>query len=737
MPVYDFSTLNSSDLEELACDLMNLNEPEGSIIEYKTFKDGKDQGIDFLYSTSENDHEHVGQVKHYSRTGYLGLLSSLKSTEVDKVKLLKPNKYLFFTSVDLSTAQTKELKSIFKPYIKNLKDIYGKKGINKLIGKHSEILELHYKLWLNDFAVLKKIFECDMDFKSSHFVEEEIKKRLRLFVKTPLFEKAKNKLAEKKFIVISGEPGVGKTTLAEMLCYEFIGKDFKLSYVEEPHEIDKILKDDDSKQIIYYDDFLGSNFAEINKAQESESKLLRIVKQISRSENKYLILTTRSLLLTKVSEESEKIKRFGLIPRSDLLELKEYSKDIKKELLKNHIEESELREDYKIVLQNERLIDFIIGHRTFTPRSIEYITLKSTIEDNEIKIEGYEKFIRKNFDYPQEIWKHAYNNQITEDDRLLLNTLFSFKSSPSISELEDAFITRINYEIKNNNKTKKTHAFKRSLNRMEGGFIIKKGKSYSFINPSVNDFLINYLKEDQDEMERITSSIKYISQFSEQTFNSVGFTPKLSEEFKTRLIEDHESFLRNDYMYQDTDLIQLTIVINKYLSDDEKVEKVTIEVLDKIVDWESLHDNYELNIQFRKFLDMVKHSNSIMETIKDSSIEIVNDLVMGESDIAKSIEILGKLKDTFQLDFTASYFHEIEGHFDQLFYELIENEIEWLNDFITDESEAYEKESEIQNLIDELNNIGFYFVTDLSEFKKDWWEVAMHNEMRRVMDKDD
>ena len=121
MADYDFSTLNSSDLEELACDLLNADKPSGSKIRYKTFKDGKDQGIDFRYSTATNDNAQVGQVKHYYRTGYAGMLTHLKNTEVDKVKKLNPGKYIFVTSVDLSTANTSAIKTTFAPYIKKRK----------------------------------------------------------------------------------------------------------------------------------------------------------------------------------------------------------------------------------------------------------------------------------------------------------------------------------------------------------------------------------------------------------------------------------------------------------------------------------------------------------------------------------------------------------------------------------------------------------------------------------------
>lgn len=156
MANYDFSTLNSSDLEDLVCDLLNLDLPEDSGIRYKTFKDGKDKGIDFLYSTSTNQYEHVGQVKHYYRTGYDGMYKVLKDSEIGKVNKLKPNKYIVATSVDLSEANTEAVKSLFDPYIKNLNDIYGKKDLNRLIDKYEEILKSHYKLWLSDFSILKK-----------------------------------------------------------------------------------------------------------------------------------------------------------------------------------------------------------------------------------------------------------------------------------------------------------------------------------------------------------------------------------------------------------------------------------------------------------------------------------------------------------------------------------------------------------------------------------------------------
>ncbi|MCE7072165.1 restriction endonuclease [Dyadobacter sp. CY327] len=130
MADFDFSTLNSSDLEKLVGDLLNAKHRAlGDHIEFKTFKDGKDKGIDLLYSTKDSEYEIVGQVKHYYRSGYKALATHLKKTEAEKVNRLRPKKYLFATSVDLSVANTEEIRDIFHPYL-NSADILGKAQIN-------------------------------------------------------------------------------------------------------------------------------------------------------------------------------------------------------------------------------------------------------------------------------------------------------------------------------------------------------------------------------------------------------------------------------------------------------------------------------------------------------------------------------------------------------------------------------------------------------------------------------
>lgn len=735
MAEYDFSTLNSSDLEELVCDLLNLEQPETSTVKYKTFKDGKDKGIDFLFSTSTNPYEHVGQVKHYYRTGYDGLYNVLKNTEVKNVNNLKPSKYIVATSVDLSVANTESIKGLFGDFIKDLNDIYGKKDLNRLIKEHEEILNNHYKLWLSDFTILKKILGSELEFRSSHFEEYEFKRRLRIYIKTSIFEEARQALNKNKFIIITGEPGVGKTTLAEMLVYEYIANDYKLSYIfDDIKEAEKVLLPDDSKQIIYFDDFLGSNKVEINRAKGSETALRSILRRVRNMENKIIVFTTRSFLLKTAVEESENLRRFNIIANASTFKLEEYSFDLKKQLLDNHIEDTEIDEDLKNVLRDIEIQKFIIHHSSYTPRSIEFITTKEIVGGK--NKEQFKEFIYKTFDYPDEIWIHAYSEQITEDERLLLNTLISFGETATIHELEEAFLNRVQYEIETNNKTKEMHAFKKALSRLEGGFIIiKNSNEVKFINPSLIDFLVKYLQQDKDEVLRIANSVKFVSQLTKRLFLMTNADKvKMPKELQERIITDYKSFINKNSI--DYDLIRLALVIHKFVDSKDK-EDILYEIIEDIDDWESLSEDYSIGNHFKDFIISFNENPKFSPIINERIEEIVYEIFRAESDLKRAIDLLEELTLKFNLNFNNIQTFRLESHLDDLFSEHISNEAEWLLEWITDEYEAVEKINEMKELEERINSLGLIYEINMDEFNYDWHEIAWQNELARIMAKDD
>lgn len=738
MANYDFSTLSSSDFEDLSCDLMNFQQSSESSIRYKTFKDGKDKGIDFLYSTEHNIYEHVGQAKHFYRSGISNLLSVLRNDELKKVQNLKPEKYFIFTSVDLSVSDTEEIKGIFGKYIKSLSDVYGKKDINQLIEKYPQVLENHFKLWFSDTSVLRKILMSGLEFRSSDFLKHEIERRISLFVKPDNFEIIRETLKASKSIIITGEPGVGKTMLAETLCYEFIKDDFKLHYLSKISEFEQLLVPEESiKQIFYFDDFLGSNKVEINKAKESETDLARVLKRISRLENKYFIFTTRGFLFNTAINESENLKLLNIGKKEQILNLDQYTIDIKKKMLANHIDYSSLNESYKAILLNEKTFNFIVYHQNFFPRSVEFITNPEIV--NDIVLSDFEKFILENFDNPTRIWEHAYKQQIYEDDRLLLNTLFSFGDYSTLAQLEKAFYSRLDFEAKTNNKENVSDAFNSSLKRLLGAFIIEKNDKVNFINPSVIDFLENYLLGNRMELIRIAEAVCYTKQLTERLFL---LSHKIRSDrdivpmsLKNKLLRNYSSFLTNEQ--RDLDLIRLALVIYKYVKQDDYIE-VICEIIDEISDWSDLYDDYEINMYFREFITLTSGDNEINKTLKERVAEFAIDLIKGEKDIFMSIEMIDKLSKQYQIVFDDELKEDIEFYISDILNQYISDEMETLAEFITHESEANEKISELEEIIEKIQNLGLTVDSILNDYSGfDWYEISWGNELRRIMEKDD
>lgn len=56
----------------------------------------------------------------------------------------------------------------------------------------------------------------------AHLTQDEIRGKVRLYVSNPSFHLAMQILESQRILIISGPPGVGKTTLAEMLSYRYL-----------------------------------------------------------------------------------------------------------------------------------------------------------------------------------------------------------------------------------------------------------------------------------------------------------------------------------------------------------------------------------------------------------------------------------------------------------------------------------------------------------------------------------
>ncbi|OBY65673.1 hypothetical protein LPB301_08505, partial [Polaribacter reichenbachii] len=590
--MYDFSTLNSFEFENLVCDLLN-SKLENSPVFFQLFKPGKDKGVDLLLEKNDGTNTIV-QVKHYIKSPISKLKYDLKKYELPKIKLLNPKKYIIATSCELSITDKKEIITIFDKYIRSTNDILGREDLNSLLTKNKSIEDKHFKLWFSSSAALRNIANYKFEGRRKQFQNNFLQKKLRLYVPTSSFNEALRVLKQNKFVIITGEPGVGKTTVSDIIIYDFIRKEYQINIIYDSiREIEDVLKNDNSKQVFYFDDFLGHTQAEISKAKASENFIIKTLNLIEDSENKYLILNTRKFILSSVIEESERYKRRNILNYESRIEIKSYSYGVKRRILDLHILESNL--DKKNLEVLNKYAHKICIHKNFSPRIIEFFTSKI---NSFFEAEKFEEFIFDNLNNPKEIWRHAYLNQISDYDRFLLNTLYSLNFKCNKSVLESHYNSRLNYEVQHNNYTKPLNSFNKSLRVLNNGFLLinrfsKDEVEISFINPSLQDFLNYFIEDNEFEKESIIKSSPNIEQWFWFFFKKNNFK-ELNKNYSVYFLKNYKKYCTNQ------ESIFLTSIFIYYYTD--KKNSLVIKLLKSIKDWDFIYERNSYTFFFFKFL---------------------------------------------------------------------------------------------------------------------------------------
>ncbi|MBI4945924.1 MAG: hypothetical protein HY840_05935 [Bacteroidetes bacterium] len=244
-----------------------------------------------------------------------------------------------------------------------------------------------------------------------------------------------------------------------------------------------------------------------------------------------------------------------------------------------------------------------------------------------------------------------------------LLTLFTFESSPFEREFLTAFDSRLDYEKTEHNQIINTNQFNESIKILLNGFITSvlhdtkpPVRQFSFINPSLTDFLIGHVSDSLPERKSIISSLVFFEQLNR--FNPEKSLIPLEKELQI-IIRDRISKSK----------ITSRELHSKYFSENKR-HAITLEALCKYchqVNIDTLLLEHFKQIAFTESWDAILqkleyvllHLGDAPQTfnyIKENFIKIIEKIMdtIVDSDNAKQIPILFSKYEYSYDDYTES-----------------------------------------------------------------------------------
>jgi hypothetical protein len=410
--IYQLQNLSPPEFTELVADLLG----EALQVRLSKSPEGPDGGIDLLRAGKGMRPQIVVQCKHYLRSSSSGLMRDLRK-EVAKVQRINPLRYMVATSQDLTIRKKQEIAGLFAGFIVSEDDIFGGQDIEALLRRYPNVERNHYKLWLGSTNLLSKIIHQGTSVWHQQLLTR-LEEHKQVYVQTPSFSKSLVILNKYRIVLIAGGPGVGKTTLANVITASLVAQGFEFrEIVDLEHDIKDL--PEEGNVVLYYDDFLGHSVWRDTRAG-SEKRLENLIRLSERNERFWLILTTRTYLLADARKVSTAVEQRLNKNHEVVLHVDEMSRSTRARILYNHLFFNNVPATACKSLTDWRRLGDILDHANFNPRIVEYVT-KSVPE--ELAKNKYVDFIEGHLKHPSRLYEAAIKDRIGTEARDMLFVL--------------------------------------------------------------------------------------------------------------------------------------------------------------------------------------------------------------------------------------------------------------------------------------------------------------------------
>lgn len=490
--MYNYANLSDYEFELLCRDIMEKKLGRS----LRCFAPGKDGGVDVTESKLSN--EVMIQVKRYISSPFSELLSSLRK-ELPKVQKKQPKHYYVCCAKQLTLRNITAIYELFEEYMQGPEDVVDLGEIDKFLHRkeNEDVLECHYKLWLESTNILERIYHQDV-FIDCESLLYDIDKEKKIFVATGYYEQCRKILEEERMLLLLGNPGVGKTMTSKMLALYFAAKGYRIRYTTD-HDISNLKaalsRDKDRPEVLLLDDCLGQHYFKMQDTRENE--LLALIKYIRMNRKKILIMNSRVTIFQEAKERSGEFRYFmeDQTLKIRKIEMKQLKVEEKGQIFYNHLYFSDIPEGYRKDIIRDKNYRRIVAHQNYTPRVIEFVTKKGNY--TAVEPDRYAEYIMNCLDNPKELWSDEFLRRLGPEDRALLLTLYSLTDTMVEEGILIRAYKRRMESMPQHDATR--NVYQDALKRLTGSMVHilsdREVRKIGVCNPSINDFLKSYTAE--------------------------------------------------------------------------------------------------------------------------------------------------------------------------------------------------------------------------------------------------
>lgn len=499
----DLATLSPNQFEHFVRDLFAAEFDT----HVESFTVGPDQGIDLRFKNAEI----IIQCKHITSSDQ-NLLSSLKK-ERKKEIIQQAKKYIIVTSRGLTPKLKHDIKELFSNVISE-EDIYGKDDIEGLLARNNSIRKLYPQLWLGDRDELERMIGSVLERAIDNQTKIELEKIFEsqtYLTRHPQHQQAIEKLRKNKSLIITGAPGIGKTSLAHMIIWEILqNSEYKFFFISSDINEGFQKLDDNALQIFLYDDFLGTNFLHDRLQNNKDRRISSFIEHIGKKDNKLAIFTTREYIYQQAYSLYKNIRENQFDYNKFVLNVEKYTLEFRALVFYNHLWhkkvpiqaiESLFEKETNFFSKRTKLMK-ILSHASYNPRIIATISSKgSWINDNN----KFADNVIQSLNHPYELYLYPFKNELEDEQRSILIFLSTYPENSFLNDI----LSNVQ-EIKLFDKKLNYGDLENALKIIEGDFVHTNysGKIViNFVNPGIRDFIHAYLQKNKSLLKIISENI--------------------------------------------------------------------------------------------------------------------------------------------------------------------------------------------------------------------------------------